>query len=133
MAALTQKWDTHMANRAVLLDRDDQIIAHLTYAEMDGYIERGLVERLTQIRATTHKFRLVPVDTSVLKSEIFDHLDFDQSSLDAATSRANAGVSDTVQATLWARRRVRHWPYVGDMLATRAACQLAKPLPKRTR
>ncbi len=112
-----------MAKRAVLLDRDNEVVAHLTYAEMDGYIERGLVERLTPIKAKTHKFRLLPAEERTCKPEIFDHLEFDQTSLTAAVSRANAGVSESVYAMLWARRLVRIWPYVGDTLAVRVACR----------
>jgi len=116
-----------MAKRAVLLDRDNEVIAHLTYAEMDGYIERGLVERLSAIKASTHTFRLIDRDQQKHEtSEVFARLEFDQSSLTAANSRANAGVADCVSEILWARRRVRIWPTIGDMKAPRVACRRLK-------
>ena len=116
-----------MAKRATLLDRDNEVIAHLTYAEMDEYIERGLVERLSSIKASTHKFRLLDHDQQKkVESEVFERLEFDQCSLTAATSRANAGVADCVSEILWARRRVRIWPTIGDTKAPRVACRRLK-------
>jgi len=124
-----------MAKRAVLLDRDNEVIAHLTYAEMDGYIERGLVERITAIKASTHKFRLLDLEAQQqrVQPEIFDRLEFDQTSLTASVSRANAGVADCISDVLWARRRVHIWPYVGDTLATRVACRRPERRRKPTR
>ena len=118
----------HMAKRAVLLDRDNVVIAHMTYTEMDQYIERGLVERLSSIKASTHKFRLIdPSEQKQEATEVFDELKFDQSSLTAADSRANAGVADRTSAILWARRRVRIWPTIGDTRAPRVSCRGVKP------
>jgi hypothetical protein len=111
-----------MAKRAVLLDRDNDCVAHLTYAEMDSYILRGLVERLTPVKAKTHIFRLIDRKAQ-LDAEIVDLLNFDESSLSAATSMANAGAS-SVTANLWARRRVRIWPLIGDTRAPRVGIRV---------
>lgn len=114
-----------MAKRAMLIDSSNgEVLAHLTYAEMDEYIERGLVERLTPVKAKTHKFRLLGEEERAVKPQIFDHLEFDQCSLTAAISRANAGESQSTRAILWAQRHVRVWPYVCDVRAVQVACRL---------
>ena len=107
-----------MSKRAVLLDRDNECVAHLTFAEIDDYIARGLVERLTPVKAKTHIFRLIDRKAQ-LDAEVIDLLGFDEASLSAAVIRANAGESDSIPAILWAQRRVRIWPYVGDTRAPR--------------
>jgi hypothetical protein len=111
-----------MAKRAVLLDRDNECVAHVTYAEIDDYMARGLVERLTPVKAKTHVFRLIDKKAQY-DAEIVDLMGFDESSLSATTSMANAGTS-TPEANLWARRRVRIWPFIGDTRAPRVACRV---------
>lgn len=96
-----------MARRAVLFDRDNVEIAHVAYREMDDYIRRGLVERLTPIRSNTHRFRLLLESVAEALPRI------SQCSLTAPLSRENAGVSESLQAVFWARRKVRAWPQVG--------------------
>jgi hypothetical protein len=105
-----------VSKRAVLLDRDNVVVAHLTYAEMDGYIAKGLVERLTPVRASTHKFRLLEEPEHIV-SQVFARLEFDQTSLTASVSRANAGAAE-VSEVLWARRLVHIWPKIGERVAT---------------
>jgi hypothetical protein len=113
-----------MAKRAVLMDCDNrEVVAHLTYSEMDAYIQRGLVVRLTPVKAKTHKFRLLGADERVSGQKVFDLLEFDQCSLTAAISRANAGVSLSIRSVLWAQRHVRAWPTVGDTRAVRVSCR----------
>jgi hypothetical protein len=121
-----------MAKRAVLMDSDNrEVVAHLTYSEMDAYIQRGLVMRLTPVKAKTHKFRLLGADERVSGQKVFDLLEFDQCSLTAAISRANAGVSLSIRSVLWAQRHVRAWPSVGDTRAVRVSCR--RPARRKNR
>jgi hypothetical protein len=128
MAALTPKTRLlTLSKRAVLLDRDNEVVAHLTYAEMDDYIERGLVERLTPVKAKTHIFRLVEHDRRrVAQTDIADMSRIDEASLTAAASRANAGDAYSEHEIQWARRRVKVWPHIGDTRAPRVACRIPK-------
>ena len=104
-----------MAQRAVLYDRTNRKVARVSYREIDDYVARGLVERLTPINAKLHCFRLV----------VDGVLDAGRSSttLTASISCANAGAADTVQEIHFARRKVRAWPKVGDTRAVRVACR----------
>jgi hypothetical protein len=101
-----QKRHKNMAKRAVLCDINDVEIAHVSYSEMDTYIDRGLVERLTPIRSKTHRFRLTMESSPVGSKHI------SPASLPASTSRENAGL-DGIEQGFWARRKVRAWPNVG--------------------
>ena len=105
-----------MAKRAILYDQNDREIAHLSFAEIDDYSARGLVERLTPIRAATHRFRLL-VPTTV------DIVIPSETTLTDDINRANAGACDNDATILWAQRKVRKWPHVGDTKAVRVACR----------
>jgi hypothetical protein len=107
-----------LAKRATLFDQDYREIAHLSYAEMDDYIRRGLVERLTPIRSSTHQFRLI-VPTIVADAMIVTS----ETSLTYQINQANAGACCDSFAILWARRKVRKWPHVGDTKAVRVSCR----------
>jgi len=100
-----------MSKRAVLCDIDDVEIAHVSYSEMDDYIERGIVERLTPVRSKTHRFRLLhPSEAS--KETLIPHIS--PCSLPANLSRENAGEAG-IQEGFWARRKVRAWPKIGTV------------------
>jgi hypothetical protein len=105
-----------MAKRAVLCDINDVEIAHVSYSEMDTYITRGIVERLTPIRSKTHRCRLTMESTPVGSKHV------SPCSLPASISRENAGLAD-MQQVFWARRKVRAWPNVG-MVKTGDNCPL---------
>jgi hypothetical protein len=105
-----------LAKRATLCDQDDREIAHLSFAEMDDYIERGLVERLTPVRASTHRFRL-------LVPTLSNAVTFSETSLTFHINQANAGACYNDGMILWAQRKVRKWPHVGDTRAVRVACR----------
>jgi hypothetical protein len=98
-----------MSKRAVLCDLNDVEIAHVAYSEMDDYIKRGIVERLTPIRSKTHRFRLTIESAPAAGSQ---HIS--ACSLSANTSCENAGLGN-VQQVFWARRKVQAWPRVGEI------------------
>lgn len=108
-----------LAKRATLFDYDNRPIAHLSYTEMDDYIRRGLVERLTPIKSAFHHFRLL-IET------VGGDLRISPASLPASTSMANAGACSHIGEMLWARRKVRKWPLVGDRRAVRVSCRTQK-------
>jgi hypothetical protein len=101
-----------LAHRTTLFDADGRFVAYLSYTEMDGYIERQLVERLTPVRSSVHHFRL-------LVQTVAENLRTSPASLPASVSRANAGACDHMAEMLRARRKVRWWPHIGDPRATR--------------
>lgn len=84
---------------------------------MDDYIERGLVERLTPVRSSIHRFRL-------LVPTVIDVIIASETSLTHHLSQANAGACENRLTILWARRKVRTWPYVGDTRAIRVGCRI---------
>ncbi|HEV8189465.1 MAG TPA: hypothetical protein VGP83_17050 [Pyrinomonadaceae bacterium] len=107
-----------MAKRAVLCDMNDVEIAHVSYSEMDNYITRGIVERLTPVRSKTHRFRLLLESTPAPEGS--QHIS--PCTLSANCSRDNAGESG-IHHAFWARRKVRAWPNVG-MLKVGDHCPL---------
>lgn len=107
-----------MAKRATLFDSHNREIAHLRYAEIDDYLQRGFVERLTSVRSTQHQFRLL-----ISPLEVDGMLFISETTLTAEISQANAGASNDIIRILWARRKVRKWPFVGDTFAIRIGCK----------
>jgi hypothetical protein len=101
-----------MAKRARLYDKGNQYLGLLSYREIDDYIQRGLVERLTPINAKLHCFRFL--------CDNADAICYSSTSLTAFINEANAGAASSIQIIVRARRKVRIWPFIVDRLAQRA-------------
>jgi hypothetical protein len=96
----------------------DQFVGYRSFAEIDDYMTRGWIERLTPIRSRIHVFRLF----SEVKSMI-QRCRRSAASLNARINQANAGACDRYNEIIWARRKVRAWPSIGDTKAPRVQCR----------
>jgi hypothetical protein len=118
---LTQKSKigvSQVAKRALLYDHTDQFVGYRSFTEIDDYMARGWIERLTPLRSPVHVFRLfAEVKTLIQRCRK------SAASLNARINQANAGACDRYNEMIWARLKVRVWPFVGDTKAPCVRCR----------
>jgi hypothetical protein len=107
-----------LAKRALLYDHVDQFVGYRSFAEIDDYMARGWIERLTPIKSPVHAFRLFGEIKSLVQ-----RCRRSAASLNSRIMQANAGAAEWEKEIVWARRKVRAWPFVGDTKAPCVRCR----------